>query len=1172
MSSHTRIFSHPVPGQTTIGRFGPDWPDEIQALRPTVGTSGPDALVGTAGNDLLIGAKGDDTIEAGAGDDRIFGGQGFDNSVFAGSIFDYEFTALNGGGLQVSGSDGVDRVFGVEALQFDDYTFFTDGRNNAPFVRGEAVTVDENAGLVLTGLLDNDMDLDGDPLTITAVTQGTAGGTVELLADGSVSYSTGTGFDWLAEGESATDTFTYDVSDGAGGLRSATVEVTVLGHNDAVVLQPSTLSGAVDELPDGAPGANSALHETSGALAFSDADLSDTHVASVSALGSGYLGTFSIDPATSTNTTSDGPVAWHFSVPDAALDALDEGETLVQSYVISVSDGHGSVLEETVTITLTGANEAPVASEVVELPATVLFGHPFSLDASAFFTDPNGDALTFDAEGLPAGLSIDPGTGLVTGMLDNDAAIGLLDITVTAVDIHGASATRSLTVNVPDPAPVAVDDQFTITGGLTISGDLSLNDPVALSPFFLDPIYEHSYALTFGVVSAGPSAGNASVVINPDGTFTYTADPRVFGSDQFAYTVTDEFGHESTAVVTIEIPQQTAVPVAGDLGVLEVDGVDLILGTDGTPTGVDALEIRIPLSDVTNLLGDSASDPLAGLQIGEIVDPSAGIVFLPTDDPDNTTRIEGDSLVLTVDASLLDPSSASSELGFYYGYPLQTEIDATVDLRPEGSGWPSIPLVTTGENVAEVGFVPGVNLIDDRPVASDDSGGVYVSGGGSVSGPLDGANGDDGQLLLLLPSGEEIPLYYGPDAYFFGNFGEVLLTHFEEILFSYEHGFDIYEVIDGGDGPDAAPSIRVVGGGDTASVIFGADGIDGGDGGDGGDGTAGGMGFIEPISPIAAIAVDGPAGADGGDGGDGGDAQYHIVGSNLNDVIVGGNAGNSGQDGADGTDGEAAPDVENTYSGGISGGEVAYGGAGGSGGTGGAGGDALYLIVAGAGDDLIYGGNAGQSLGSGQSQYVMLGGDGDDIIHAGSDLSNAELIDGQYGYVMNGGAGDDQFVFTDFTAIGHGDTAIIGFGSLGNLMSSEGIDLQGGAGFDRLVINHDSTTSQYGLMLGDHIFGFDTAVRSNFDDIEMIEIADDARVHLGLSSNWINGITTEVDGVHTLYIDNGAWTEIAFNGTASDWERTDDAVNLDGVGYDRLFNAATGTELYLDNADVLQWV
>jgi len=47
---------------------------------------------------------------------------------------------------------------------------------------------------------------------------------------------------------------------------------------------------------------------------------------------------------------------------------------------------------------------------------------------------------------------------------------------------------------------------------------------------------------------------------------------------------------------------------------------------------------------------------------------------------------------------------------------------------------------------------------------------------------------------------------------------------------------------------------------------------------------------------------------------------------------------------------------------------------------------------------------------------------------------------------------------------------------------------------------------------------------------------------------------------------------IAFNGTAGDWQLTEDAVNLDGVGYDRLFNAVTGTELYLDNADALQWV
>src|SRR6185503_8682144 len=68
---------------------------------------------------------------------------------------------------------------------------------------------------------------------VTAVSNtGTAG--VATLSGGVVSYNPNGQFDYLQVGETATDTFSYTVSDGHGGFDTATVTVTITGVNDAV--------------------------------------------------------------------------------------------------------------------------------------------------------------------------------------------------------------------------------------------------------------------------------------------------------------------------------------------------------------------------------------------------------------------------------------------------------------------------------------------------------------------------------------------------------------------------------------------------------------------------------------------------------------------------------------------------------------------------------------------------------------------------------------------------------------------------------------------------------------------------------------------------------------------------------------------------------------------------
>jgi hypothetical protein len=95
-----------------------------------------------------------------------------------------------------------------------------------PSAVDDATTIAEDSGANAVNVLANDSDVDGDTLTITAVTQG-AHGSVTFSAS-SVSYTPNANF-------FGSDSFTYTISDGNGGTASATVHVTVTNVNDPPV-------------------------------------------------------------------------------------------------------------------------------------------------------------------------------------------------------------------------------------------------------------------------------------------------------------------------------------------------------------------------------------------------------------------------------------------------------------------------------------------------------------------------------------------------------------------------------------------------------------------------------------------------------------------------------------------------------------------------------------------------------------------------------------------------------------------------------------------------------------------------------------------------------------------------------------------------------------------------
>ncbi|MEO1977527.1 MULTISPECIES: Ig-like domain-containing protein [Salipiger] len=235
------------------------------------GGAGDDILHGDDGADLLSGEDGNDTLDGGTGDDTLLGGDGIDTADFSGatgnSFFDYAFeTVTTGDGetaLQVTyiGTTGVDTgtdlLFDMEFGTFAEGTFHIDGTNNAPVLGDDTIVVNEDNifsfGDALTG---NDFDPDnslprsGD-ITLPQTTVDTTG-TIGLVTAPSIltqgSYDPNGQFDWLGEGETATDSFQYTVSDGNGGVTTATVTVTIEGQNDAEVAVGQTVTGVTPTL------------------------------------------------------------------------------------------------------------------------------------------------------------------------------------------------------------------------------------------------------------------------------------------------------------------------------------------------------------------------------------------------------------------------------------------------------------------------------------------------------------------------------------------------------------------------------------------------------------------------------------------------------------------------------------------------------------------------------------------------------------------------------------------------------------------------------------------------------------------------------------------------------------------------------------------------------------
>jgi VCBS repeat-containing protein len=495
------------------------------------------------------------------------------------------------GTLVALGGDGTAMAYRVTVAVGQSLTGkdFGNKQNVAPVAVDDAGTTDEDHVLNVPapGVLANDTDGDpGDTRTVAAVNGSAAavgttialpsGALLTLRADGSYTYNPNGKFDGMRAGQTASETFTYTVTDGMGASSTATVTVTVTGVNDA-----PAAAGASFTTDEDSP--------VSGTLSASDAEGDPLTFALVGGPVHGTL-------VFSTNGTFTYTPAANFNGPD--------------SFTYRVSDGTADSNVATVVLTVNPVNDAPVAvgdayATDEDTPLTVAAPGVLAND-----TDVDGDALRVALVSGPAhgGLALNADGSFTYTPAANFNGSDSFTYKANDGPADSNTATVTLTVRAVNDAPVARDDSYTTNE----DAPLTVGAPGVLAN---DTDVEGD-ALAAVLVS-GPAHG--SLALSAGGSFVYTPAADFNGTDGFTYKANDGSADSNVAAVTITVRPVNDAPVAANDAYSVNEDTTLTVGAPGV------------LSNDSDVDGDALSAVLvAGPSHGTLaLNAGGGFTYTP---------------------------------------------------------------------------------------------------------------------------------------------------------------------------------------------------------------------------------------------------------------------------------------------------------------------------------------------------------------------------------------------------------------------------------------------------------------------------------------------------------------------------------------------------------------
>ncbi|CAN1497043.1 VCBS repeat [Burkholderiaceae bacterium] len=365
----------------------------------------------------------------------------------------------------VSAVDGTTKVISVTIT----------GTNDAAIISG-AIT-----GAILEGVVSRSgtltsTDVDGTANAFTAVAAGTTTlggyGTYALSPAGVWTYNLNNAnatVQALSQGATLNDTFTVAAADGTQQV----VTVTITGTNTAAVISGTTTGSVIEA--GGVANAIAGTPTATGTLTSIDVDGVNnafTAVTTSTTSTSGY-GAFTM--------TAAGVWTYTLDNSNTTVQALAASATLTDTFTVTAADGTAKV----VTVTITGANDAPVVAAAIPDQIAVL-GTPFSYTLPAgTFSDPDG-TLTYtvtrgDGTALPTWVTFNAATRTFSGTPTDTIDF---NIKVTASD-GTASISDAFLVGI---APVASSAAITSSTGIQ-NNFLNEGDTVTATVNFGEKVY-----------------------------------------------------------------------------------------------------------------------------------------------------------------------------------------------------------------------------------------------------------------------------------------------------------------------------------------------------------------------------------------------------------------------------------------------------------------------------------------------------------------------------------------------------------------------------------------------------------------------------------------------------------------------------------------------------------
>ena len=220
------------------------------------------------------------------------------------------------------------------------------------------------------------------------------------------------------------------------------------------------------------------------------------------------------------------------------------------SFTYTIDDGFGGQATATVTVTVQASGEVPVAAD---LSVGTERTRPVEINVFPHIVNP-------DQVPVEIASFTQPGNGAVTQQGDllvyqpDQLFFGDDAFQYTITDDRGNESSATIQVNVmfANQAPVANPDETAGPADVPITVDVLAND--------FDPDGDPIEVVRVSQVTAAP----AEVVINGDGTLTFTISATCSGYNLFRYTIADPFGATSEATVVVRRQVGEGTEAAGE--------------------------------------------------------------------------------------------------------------------------------------------------------------------------------------------------------------------------------------------------------------------------------------------------------------------------------------------------------------------------------------------------------------------------------------------------------------------------------------------------------------------------------------------------------------------------------------------------------------------------------